>query len=262
MTDLVLTRPVAARAPTDARTPPNVNFGVYQALVIGNQDYRHLQKLKTPVADASVVAETLRRDYGFSKVTLLRDATRDDMLGALDNVRRALGPQDNLLIYYAGHGFLDSGAGRGYWLPVDAERDSRLRWLSNADITDTLKAVKAKHVVVIADSCYSGTLVRDVTLSLDNVDLVTLARKKARTVLTSGGLEPVVDGGGGDHSVFAKGFLDALRGNRGVADLTTLFARIRSQVSTNAQQLPEYGIIHEAGHEGGDFLFVRSRPTK
>ena len=44
--------------------------------------------------------------------------------------------------------------------PVDARLNRRRQWVSNATITDTLKGLEAKHVMVVADSCYSGTLIR------------------------------------------------------------------------------------------------------
>ena len=235
---------------------PRPEFGRYHALVIGNQAYRALRPLRTPVADARAVADLLRRDYGFN-VRLLTDASRTEMIRALDDVQRTLTDTDNLVIYYAGHGWLDRQSDRGYWLPIDAEQNSRANWLSNADITDTLRALKAKHVLVVADSCYSGTLTRSIGVqALDNADAAALARKRARTVMTSGGQEPVSDVGGGSHSVFAKAFLDALADNRGIADVTTLFAKMRRQVLLNADQTPEYSDIRQAGHEGGDFLFV------
>jgi uncharacterized caspase-like protein len=252
-------REMASRAATPVAVPGNIDFGTYNALVIGNESYQHIARLKTPVADAVAVADALRRDYGFGTVTLLKNATRDQMLKALDDQRRKLGPADNLLIYYAGHGFLDQRTSRGYWLPVDAEPDSRLRWLSEIDVTDTLKALNAKHVEIIADSCFSGSLLRDVAVSLDNADVVTLARKKARVAMTSGGLEPVVDGGGGGHSTFARAFLEVLRENPGVADLTKIFTLVRTRVALNAAQTPQIAPILNAGHEGGDFLFVRRR---
>ena len=84
-----------------------------------------------------------------------------------------------------------------------------------------------------------------------------MSRKKARTVLTSGGLEPVEDSGGGDHSAFAKAFLDVLTENRGVLDGHRLFTLMRRPVMVNSDQTPEYGDIRKAGHDGGDFLFVR-----
>jgi formylglycine-generating enzyme required for sulfatase activity len=235
----------------------DVGFGSYHALVIGNQTYRSLQRLTTPLADARAVAALLKQDYGYT-VRLLLDATRGDMVRALDDLRDRLTERDNVLIYYAGHGWLDRDADRGYWLPVDAEQRSRANWLSTVDITDTLRALRAKHVLVVADSCYSGTLTRSIGVeALGSADVQRLAQKRARTALTSGGIEPVADRGGGAHSVFAKAFLDALRGTRGPTDLASLFSGIRRQVLLGSEQTPEYADIRQAGHDGGDFIFAR-----
>ena len=85
-----------------------------------------------------------------------------------------------------------------------------------------------------------------------------MASQRARIVLSSGGLEPVVDGGGGGHSAFARQFLEALSANEDVLDSTSLYARIRRPVMLAADQAPELADIRKAGHEGGDFLFVRT----
>ena len=82
---------------------------------------------------------------------------------------------------------------------------------------------------------------------------------RSRTALASGGLEPVSDSGSGSHSVFAKAFLQALSENRDVLDGQSLFDRIKRPVVLNADQTPRYADIRKAGHEGGDFLFVRKR---
>jgi len=245
------------------RAPTSIDFGRYHALVIGNQRYRSLPTLKTPAADAQAVADVLRREYRFTRVELLIDASRSQMVSALTEMRRTLGPNDNLLIYYAGHGYLDTEADRGYWLAIDAERDNPANWVSNADITDALRAMRAKHVLVVVDSCYSGTLTRDVSIRPpEGTDVSRLAQKRARNVLASGGLEPVSDVGGGGYSVFARAFLQALRSNAGVADAMSLSAALRREVLLRAEQTPQYGDIRMAGHEGGDFLFVRGlRPT-
>ena len=113
--------------------------------------------------------------------------------------------------------------------------------------------------MIIADSCYSGKLTRGVRVERRSTNyLASIARKRTRVVISSGGLEPVLDSGGKDgHSVFASAFLNALKGNRGVMDGTTLFTQIRRPVMLNAKQTPQYSDIREAGHEGGDFIFVR-----
>jgi peptidoglycan hydrolase-like protein with peptidoglycan-binding domain len=256
----------AASAAAEQSTPLAIapelaalDYGRYHAIVIGNAAYTSLPRLNTAVEDAKAVAAILEKDYGFS-VTLLTDATEATIAGTLIKLRWTLAPQDNLLVYYAGHGWYDEEAERGYWLPVDAVLDNRSKWISNADVTDMLKAIKAKHVIVVADSCYSGTLTRGLAIGGKTTGYVQdIVQRRARTVLTSGGLEPVLDGGGGGNSVFAEAFLGALRGNAGVIDGEGVYQRVKDQVLLNAEQTPQYGNIRLAGHDGGDFLFVRRR---
>ncbi len=234
-----------------------IDFGAYHALVIGNDTHENLPDLTTAVNDAKAIAAVLTGEYGF-KVKTLFNATHADIIDALDEYRETLTDRDNLLIYYAGHGWLDEDTGRGYWLPVDAKVNRRSRWVSNATISDTLKGLLAKHVMVVADSCYSGTLVRGAGVSLRSGEYwARMARKRTRVALTSGGLEPVVDTGGGGHSPFASAFIDALRGNEAVRDGTQMFSTLRRPVMLNANQTPEYSDVRNAGHDGGDFLFVR-----
>ena len=239
----------------------DIDFGRYYALVIGNNAYQNLPRLETAVKDAEEVARVLEQTYGH-EVTLLRDADRYAIMRAISDLRRKLTDQDNLLIYYAGHGVVDEEAEAGFWLPVDAEPDSEANWVANAFLSRNLKAMRAKHVLVVADSCYSGTLVREASTTLHSgleraALLERMAVKRARVAMTSGGLEPVLDGGGGGHSVFAKAFLDVLRGNQDVLEARTVFDRLRRPVIVNSAQTPDYADIRNAGHDGGEFLFVR-----
>ena len=250
--------PAAPPAPTADDLLAGVNLGRYYALVIGNNSYKSLPRLRTPVPDAAVVSSLLELDYGFD-VELLTDASRSEIVSALNRYRARLGENDNLLVYYAGHGWFDTEAERGYWLPVDARENDPSNWISNATISDMVRAIPAKHVMLVADSCYSGTLTRGISMRPPgNRYLAGIAQKRARTVLTSGGLEPVEDGSG-KHSIFAGAFIDALRQNGSVIDGQTLFTEIRRPVMLDADQTPEYGDIRRAGHDGGDFLFVRRR---
>jgi len=246
-----------------------MSFGTYHALVIGNNDYKQLRKLKTAVADAREVARVLEKDYGF-RVKLLINATRYDILAALNELREKLTEKDNLLIYYAGHGELDERNQRGHWLPVDAEPNSTANWISNIAITDVLNATNVQQLLVVADSCYSGTLTRS---SLGRLEggvsdaerlklLSSMAQRRSRMVLTSGGVEPVIDSAGGSHSAFAQAFLETLRANVGVMPGQELFSNLQLKVAAIAdrvqmRQVPEYAPIKYAGHESGDFVFVR-----
>jgi uncharacterized caspase-like protein len=226
--------------------------------VIGNNDYRNLPKLKTAVNDSRTIANLLRDEYQFH-TTLLTNATRGQILRSLNDLRKTLGQNDNLLIYYAGHGWLDKAADEGYWMPVDASRDDPVNWIANSSITTAIKAINAKHVMVVADSCYSGKLMRGVGVRDKTIDgaLEKLAHRRTRVVMSSGGLEPVADAGIGQHSIFSAALISALNENKGILNGTQLFEQVRKPVMDNADQTPEYADIHKAGHDGGDFLFVR-----
>jgi len=236
---------------------PNLDYGDYYALVIGNNRYQHLKPLSTAVNDANAVASLLRSRYQFN-VNILTNATRSETVSALSMLRKTISSKDNLLIYYAGHGWLDKEMDEGFWLPVDAVDDDQVDWIANDTIMRSVRAIKAKHVMVVADACFSGTLTRGITIKKRSPDYIKqIVQKKARTALSSGGIELVTDVGGGNHSIFAATFMRILNENTGVLDGHQLFTTLRKQVMMNADQTPEYGDIRKAGHDGGDFLFVR-----
>jgi hypothetical protein len=261
----------AGTSPDDEPPLPalNLDFGKYYALVIGNNNYGKLPKLSTPIADAAAIASVLKGKYGFN-VTLLKDASRYDILEALNQMREKLTDQDNLLVYYAGHGELDKVNQRGNWLPIDAEPNSSANWIPNVQVTDILNQMSARHVLLVVDSCFSGTLTRSALTRLEAgkspeawANWVKLMNgKRSRTALTSGGIAPVLDAGAGDHSIFAKALLDALGKNAGVIEGQRLHQELASSVayaagSFNVDQVPEYAPIKSAGHEAGDFFFVK-----
>jgi hypothetical protein len=241
-----------------------LDIGRFHALVIGSNDYRDFPPLETAVNDAASVADILRKDYGFRVETLI-NATRYEIVSALSRLRSRLSRRDNLLVYYAGHGILDEPTARGYWLPVDAEQNNFANWLSTADVTDALKGMQAQHVLVVADACYSGSLSRRLPHTMDDgnsdrrAHMQRLVLNRSRTVLSSGGLEPVLDSGGGRHSVFTGAFLNVLRENQGVLEAGALFRNVRARVVANADQTPEYSQMRQAGHRDGEFIFVRIR---
>ena len=236
---------------------PDLAYGDYYALVIGNNDYQQLSPLRTAINDARTVSTLLEVEYGFN-VKLLENATRVDIVKSISILRSQVGNQDNLLIYYAGHGHLDEAANEGYWLPIDASRDDPSNWITTDQIVGQIRGMQAKHVMVVADSCFSGTMTRAIKIEQRTPDyLERIVKTKSRTVLTSGGLEPVMDAGGGSHSVFAEAFITLLAGNTDILDASQLFSQLRPKVMVNSDQTPEYGDIRKAGHDGGDFLFVR-----
>ncbi len=256
---LVIVASVLSMAVPAIADAQKIDPGRYYALIFGNNDYTHLAKLQTAIADAKALGETLRTQYGF-KVELHLNATREQIVSSLNRLRSELSEKDNLVVFYAGHGYIDTVTDTGFWLPVDAQPDNEVNWIPVSEISRNLLAISARHVLVVADSCYSGTLTRAAPVRVPaNTDawIQRMASKRSRTALTSGGIEPVVDGSSdGQHSVFSKAILDALRSNDDPIPGETLFAKLRDAVVVNAQQTPQYADIRNAGHDGGDFVFV------
>ena len=256
--------------------PPSltgIEFGSYHALIIGNDTYDNLNNLKTAGKDAIAVERVLREKYGFNTVLLL-NANQKTTLMALERMRATLTGKDNLVIYYAGHGELDIHSGNGYWLPIDAQATNKDKWIANSAITAMIDSMDAKHVLIIADSCYSGSLTQaSVARALPQSDndlrvrwLKAVSRSRVRTVLSSGGNRPVLDGSlNAEHSVFAGVFLQLLQKNTRVLETYELFYQLQQRVATdaarlNVEQVPQYAPIRHSGHQAGEFLFVpRSR---
>ncbi|WP_158752194.1 caspase family protein [Acidobacterium sp. S8] len=249
-------------------TPTQTGRPNFYALVIGIRSNPYLPPLETPLNDAKEVEQTLKNEYGFN-TQLLIDATRDQIIGALDHYRRTLTENDELLIYYAGHGFYDKDVDQAYWAPVDANTDTYSRWIIATEITGTAKAVPARHVLIISDSCYSGMLSRGAggagpatNLEDHSAYLERMLDRKSRNVMSSGGDEPVQDNDGQwgptNHSVFANVLLRNLTAPP--ADEFTaeeLFSHVRIQVAARSTQTPTYTPIRDSLHDEGDFVFYR-----
>jgi uncharacterized protein len=239
--------------------------GGYYALVIGINVYpKPITSLNTPVHDAEEIARVLRDRYGF-QVRLLRngEATREKILGAITSYESSLRENDNLLIYYAGHGFRNPKANESYWLPSNADSSQSSNRISADDLTAEIASMRASHVLVISDSCYSGGLTRDINDPLLSHGQDAFLRKmllnRSRTLMASGRDEPVADGGPDGHSIFAYAVLKALEDERQAmftaSDL--FYGGVQRRVAGNSDQVPQYTPIRHSGDEAGDFVFKR-----
>jgi len=240
----------------------------YYALVIGIDHYQHLPQLNTPINDAKEIAEVLRDQYRF-QIEVLIDPTRRQILDALDHYREVLKADDNLLLYYAGHGYFDPPADLAYWAPADAEKDSHDDWIVANEITGVVRATAARHVLIISDSCYGGMMARAAkplfaAASEHDAFLAKMIRGKSRHVMSSGGNEPVLDsdssGSSSKHSVFADVLLQGLRQfDRKAFSAEELFSQyVRERVGGRSNQVPEFNPIINSGDEDGDFVFLPS----
>ena len=227
---------------------------------VGISEYVEFPNLCNAVKDVTDISELLFDDYGFlpeHAVTLFNDqATKENIINELDEFVAKVDEEDSLLVYFAGHGHMISKTQRGFWIPGDAKRNSTSRYLRNSTIRDYLKDIHSKHTLIIADSCFSGSLfVRGASRSsaaLHDLELIP-----SRWAICSGRHdEQVSDGNPGENSPFAQSILDSLRSNkRPLFNVSRLIERVVEQTRSNYKQLPEGNPVQDAGHQGGQYMF-------
>lgn len=250
--------------------PAGLVSGTYRALIIGNNDYRDPRgkwsRLNTAINDARAVAAVLKDTYGFTDVQLLENATRRDMIQAFNALAERAEEQDSVIVFYAGHGYLRESTDEGFWIPVDAEGADDSTFVPNAVIKTKvgILADRARHVLIISDSCFSGALLREGNrgASLDERTeryFQKVAGRKSVQLLAAGGLEFVDDNyQGTGHSPFTYFLLKELRDTpETLIEATALSSQVVRNVSINVEQTPVSGVIHGTGHAGGEFFFVR-----
>ena len=227
--------PTAAAAAVPGLSLVDIPFGDYHALVIGNSGYRSLPPIDAAARDARLVAEILEEKYGF-EVQLMIDADRFTIMNALNELRENLNQNDNLLVFYAGHGLRDESGHTAYWQPIDADPSNPANWIPNEVVTEHLDLIAARHVFVVADSVYSGLrtrssvarLRRGMTLEERYYHIKLLLEKRCRLVLASGGKGPGEDDGRGSR--FAATFLEVLKENDQVLEASSLYTRVNERL--------------------------------
>lgn len=241
-------------AKTQPETPKVTVSDRYYALLVAVDNYKDygISDLAKPIIDAKKVRGVLTEKYGFapSDVFLLTDPDREKFYSVVDNISKIIRPDDNLLIFYAGHGYWDKKYDAGYWLLSDAVPSNRSSWFSNNELKTLLNGLNTRHTLVIADACYSGSLIKSRDLDF-NVELQSLYASKSRKAMTSGSLKTVPD-----ESVFLYYLIKRLEeNNETFLRAEYLFNSLRDEVMINTENTPLYGDIPSLTQEGGDFLF-------
>jgi len=244
-----------------------VSVGRYFALIIGIDAYTGEWKpLKNAVNDAKAVETQLRSRYEFQSIRTLfnEQATRANILNEYEWLMTNIRENDNLLIFYSGHGDYNESLQRGFWVPVDAKNSSVSGLIANTDIQSFLSGIKSKHTFLIADACFSGDIFRGKTLTIPYENSFKyynqIYAKQSRTALTSGGIEPVMDGGKDGHSVFSYYLLKSLTNNENqFFDASQLYNDLKVAVINNSNQTPGFSPIVNTGDEGGQFIFIKKQ---
>lgn len=248
-----LTAAVAASA-TVPGTPVS---GRRLAYLVGNNEYPYpIPPLETPIADVSKVAGVLESHFGF-KTQIIKNAGQSKIIDLLNRVAAESTSDDSVLLFYAGHGYLMDEINMGFWIPSDASVKTAKGWISNSDISKLLTAIRARQLILISDSCFSGSLTREQKISDEQtVRPEEILQRRSVVVLSSGGDEPVSDEGKEGHSIFAWNLIKTLEKTGSLTPGFRVWRTVHGSVMKDYPQEPQYGAVISAGHAtGGDFLF-------
>lgn len=242
----------------------NVDFNPLEAgenhlFLIAINNYDHWPKLNNAMNDAGDVKKILTEKYQFRDENVYmvsnQEATLENIHNAFQDLRTKVGEKDNLLIFYSGHGYYDKDLDEGYWIPVDAESGKTTDYLPNSNLLKYIKALDSKHIFLVADACFSGSLFSPSTRGyVENVE-----KYKSRWALTSGRLEFVSDGNYGKrNSPFTSYFLKYLKTNeKEQVPVSELIQYVKVAVSNNSDQTPIGSPLKNVGDEGGEFIFKK-----
>ena len=250
--------PTSETSELDSRIVDYFSTKTYHALLIGVNEYMDpsITQLDGPIADAGRLKDVLTTNYTFEEenITFLKNPTRTEIIETFDGLQNKIDEDDNLLIFYAGHGIWDEDLKQGFWLPSDAKRTSKAAWLSNAMIRDYIGGIHTKHTLLVADACFSGGIFKTRDVFIENMASLELAKLPSRKAITSGAMKTVPD-----KSVFIEYLTKRLSENeRSLLPAEILFSSFKIAVMNNSHgQVPQFGDIKGAGDEGGDFIFLK-----
>lgn len=257
---LTLTYAQQERGMRVVATDRELSIGNYYALIIAVNDYddTRIDPLQNPLSDAQKLMDVLTRLYGFksSNIVFLQNPTRSEIISTFRRLQNSVNGNDNLLVFYAGHGYWDKDIQQGYWLPRDASKDNPANWISNADIRDRIRGLKSKHTLLISDACFSGGIFKARSAFAESPPSIQeVHRLPSRKAMTSGILTEVPD-----ESVFLRYLVKRMEENdKAYLTAEELFVSFKSAVINNSRNVPQFGVIQDAGDEGGDFVFVQAQ---
>jgi tetratricopeptide (TPR) repeat protein len=157
-------------------------------------------------------------------------------------------PDDRVLIYFAGHGFLTPSDGRAYLAPYDFNLDSpATSGYPMAALAATIQnSIKARSKILLTDSCHSGAIAPDAAMqeinhklaSLDqSVFSLTASRDRERSFESPNW--------GGGHGIFTYYVVQGMQGAADesgdgyvTADELADYVRTNVREATQGQQNP------------------------
>ncbi|MDR6761655.1 hypothetical protein J2Y38_001864 [Flavobacterium sp. 2755] len=226
------------------------------AVAINEYDDIELNKIQNTKSDIEEVISILTNKYVFEDVDFIfekENTTRKKLFSILNNYFVNALDDENILLIFAGHGEYNSVLETAYWLPSDSDPKDPSTWININDLLTFINASKAFHVAIISDSCFSGAIFE---AQKRGGGVQAYGNKKSRLALTSGGIEKVSDGIGGQKSPFAENLIKELSENSlEEMPFNVLANNIILTFNEDRAQTPMFGALNNVGHQGGAFIF-------
>ena len=241
--------------------PPDVK-PAYHAILIAISDYNSsdLKKLPNTIVEARAFKNLLTSQYGFKEenIDTIFNKGFMEIVGKLYSKLKSLNAEDNLVIYFAGHGtYKQTSDGLiGYWIPLNSTIPE-IDYISNLKMDELVGSCKAKHILLVSDACYSAAMRSDEDkISKENTYQPRDKQYefKSRQILTSGGLEKVPE-----KSIFMEMVMKSMQlKNRKFLSAVELYNDITPGVVNQTKNRPQLNLFGKDGNEGGQFYFIRS----
>ena len=251
-------------------SPVDLDDGIVRrdyALLFGTDEYQFWDNLINPVNDTKTVAKELSEIYGFETDVVLNPTTEEVWAKLREYAMKSYMDNDQLLIFFAGHGQFDEVFREGYIVCSDSKLSdqSKNSYISHVRLRNIINNIPCKHTFLVIDACFGGTFdpliaradVRGQDALYGEISKGEFIKRKlqfrTRRYLTSGGKIYVPDGRPGHHSPFTRKMLEALRNYGGSDQILTL-----SEILIYVEKLnpePRFGEFGD-NEPGSDFVFV------
>jgi hypothetical protein len=239
--------------------------GKQWAVFIAIDEYREWDTLLYPVKDAREVKNILLEHYNINETRELynANATKAAITQLFIELQDKAGPDDSVFVFHAGHGYNDERTKTSAWIPYNGGKDrvDQANWFSHLQIRSMLDSLKARHVFLISDSCFSGDLLDAARGDAQAVSNYPAAYDRvSRQAMSSGASEEVAD-----VSEFASRLKNTLlRTETPYLTPDYLLSQIKElPTARRLNAIPILAAIPRSGHQlGGSFLFFRKNPKQ
>ena len=246
---------------------PDINkTPVFHAILIAEDKYEETSYNSLPgtIRDLKKLYGLLLAKYTFDpeNVDTLINASKERILSKLNAKAKTLNENDNLLIFYAGHGLIkqySNGNGRkpreeGFLIPSDAAKGDEVTFINSYDITSIMNRCNAKHILFTADACFAGSLFRDIPAEA-SLRVREAYKEKSRRLLTSGNKQAV-----SDESDFVESLRIALQENqKKYVTASELIDTFKNQYMLKTRMQLQYNPIPNVDDRGGEFVFFKRK---